>query len=191
MGSTSTKPFIKFKVFWDNYPSESNPCVGDDGNPPEGWSNQCAIRVGIALEKSGVSFDSFSGARCPAGPPRGGMVARAEELGKWLNQKPFANCPDHEMFGGKDWQSRVSGRTGIILFHNYWRRKGERTGNGSGDHIDLWNGSRLTWSITTAMRFLLRIPSMPSLNPFGPRDEQSNWYSDLGNSSHIWFWAIA
>lgn len=39
----------------------------------------------------------------------------------------------------------IEGRSGIIFLANYWQRDSERgTQRRSGDHIDLWNGSRLT-----------------------------------------------
>lgn len=56
---------IKFETIWRNYPNE-NPCIdAKSGKPPTGFSNQCAMRVGYALQKSGVSFESFKGNRCP------------------------------------------------------------------------------------------------------------------------------
>jgi len=45
---------IKFETIWKNYPGDS-PCRDKKtGNIPPGYENQCAIRVGYALEKSGV-----------------------------------------------------------------------------------------------------------------------------------------
>jgi hypothetical protein len=68
----------------------------------------------------------------------------------------------------------------VIYFADYWRRPGEK--NPSGDHIDLWNGSRLTASglegaLVTIARFSLGIDS-----GFG--------FSDLGKSKTILFWEV-
>ena len=72
---------IKFKTIWDNYPS-SDPCRGKDGKVPKAYENQCAIKVGYALEKSGISFAAFQGGRCPNAPKDSGMVASAQGLAK-------------------------------------------------------------------------------------------------------------
>jgi hypothetical protein len=56
---------IAFETLWTNYPT-SDPCIDPKtGSPPKGFSNQCAIRLGRALELSGVSFRSFHGGVCP------------------------------------------------------------------------------------------------------------------------------
>jgi hypothetical protein len=51
-------PALKFETIWKNY-SDDSPCRDrKTGNIPPGYENQWAIRVGYALEKSGVSFAS-------------------------------------------------------------------------------------------------------------------------------------
>lgn len=92
---------LKFETVWRNYP-RVDPCVDPNtGKAPLGFDNQCAMRLGRALELSGVSFASFRGKRC-------------------------------------------SGRSSIIFLANYWRRPGESGTTRTGDHIDLWNGYRMT-----------------------------------------------
>jgi len=88
------------------------------------------------------------------------------------------------------WQHNVVGKTGIIFFKDYWRRRGETSGNGSGDHIDLWNLDTLTPSFVSFLRFSLGIDRVPNLIPWTRRSDNQNWYSDLGKSSQIWFWPI-
>ncbi|WP_407081637.1 type VI secretion system amidase effector protein Tae4 [Methylomonas montana] len=135
---------VKFETIWQNYPDEY-PCLDPKtGKPPKGYSNQCAMRVGCALEKSGISFASFSGKRCPCGSANGGMVAGAQELASWLGPNRFQGCPNPETHAGKDAFEKVSSRTGIIFLANYWQREGETDSTRTGDHIDLWNGSRMT-----------------------------------------------
>lgn len=65
---------------------------------------------------------------------------------------------------------------GIIFFKDFCRRGNESYANRSGDHIDLWNGKRLTAKSTW-----FRI--------------QWGWHldgiaSDFFNSQEIWFWKI-
>jgi hypothetical protein len=176
---------VAFADLWKHYPS-SDPCV-NTSTGAKAYDNQCAIRVGMALERCGVSFASFRGPRCEFGPHGNGMVLRAEELANWLKTRPFAGCPVAEPGPGKEFQSRLKGRTGIVFFKDYWRRAGEKYP--TGDHIDLWNRDRLTPSFETFARFSLGISRMPSLNPFARAGE--NWWSDLENSRTVTFWTIA
>lgn len=64
-----------------------------------------------------------------------------------------------ETVTGRDWQTRVKGRTGIIFFGSYWRRSLKECAP-SGDHIDLWNRERLTPSAETTLRFDVGIPKL-------------------------------
>jgi hypothetical protein len=180
---------ITFSALWANYSSES-PCVGKDDKPPPGWQNQCAVRVGLAMERSGVSFKSFSSGRCPTGPQSGGMVGSAQALANWLKTRPFPGCPAVKVIKPSNWMNEVRGKTGIIFFKDYWRRKGEVTGVGSGDHIDLWNRDTLTRSLVSFLRFTIGISRFPNLNPWSRAADNENWFSDLGRSSEIWFWEI-
>lgn len=135
---------IQFKTIWDNYP-KSDPCIDrKTGKPPAGFDNQCAIRVGYALERSGVSFRTFNGARCPVGTRTSGLAASAQGLADWLKTRPFRGCPAPEKFDGKHVFKKIEDRTGILFLADYWQRPGEKGERRSGDHIDLWNGSRLT-----------------------------------------------
>lgn len=120
---------VPFSRIWDSYPSDP-PCVDKSGKPPLGWDNQCAVRLGVALASSGVSFASFpAGGRCPVGPASGPMIGSAQKLADWL--------------------------------------------------------------IQTFLRFTLGISSLPNLNPFTRSEDNPNWFSDLGKSSQIWFWAVS
>jgi hypothetical protein len=135
---------IQFKTLWNNYPSD-DPCRDPKtGKIPEAYSNQCAIKVGYALEKSGVSFASFQGGRCPFGAKNSGLVAGAQNLANWLETLPFAGCPKAETYTGKTVFEKIDGRGGIIFLADYWQRTGETGDIRTGDHIDLWNGSRMT-----------------------------------------------
>src|SRR5262245_11562848 len=84
---------ITFQEIWDNRTTEAQ-CINPKTKTCDAdWKNQCAIRVGYALEKAGVNFASFKGRRCPYGTKRSGLVASAEELKNWLQTQPFPGCP--------------------------------------------------------------------------------------------------
>lgn len=125
---------ISFDKLWDNHPTGEFPCKDARGN--KAYENQCAIRMGVAFDKAGVGTKSFNGARCwhSHKPPH---ILRAEELANWL-KGPFSPFKTVEIFEAKKGFDRISGRTGVIFFKDYYGP------NSQGDHIDLWNGSRLT-----------------------------------------------
>ena len=168
---------LKFETLWRNYP-RFDPCVDPNtGKAPPGFDNQCAMRLGRALELSGVSFASFRGKRCPFGPKRGGLVAGAQELANWLGPACFAGCPGYESSQGAEVFEKISGRSGIIFLANYWRRAGESGTTRTGDHIDLWNGYRMT-----EYSSLLRVHFGVSLD---------GYWSDYRRAPRTMFWAIA
>jgi hypothetical protein len=79
---------------------------------------------------------------------------------------------------GADWQTTLKIRSGIAYFANHWLRPGE-TAIPSGDHIDPWNGWRLTASgleatLVTALRF-------------GPGVDSGPGFSDLDKATRILF----
>ncbi|MCL6272183.1 type VI secretion system amidase effector protein Tae4 [Sansalvadorimonas sp. 2012CJ34-2] len=155
---------MKFSKLWDNHPSvestfDDAPCLV---NGKRAFENQCAIRLGESLRKSGVSLETFKGAKCwhkhnPA------HILRAEELANWL-KSPFSPFKKRVVFEGVNGFDQIKGKTGIIFFKDYY-------GPGQqGDHIDLWNGIRLT-KYSTWFEFAFR----------GGRH-----YSD----ATVWFWPV-
>jgi hypothetical protein len=182
---------IPFLRIWQNYPQEP-PCVDSTGKPPAGWSNQCAVKLGVALARSGVSFSTYPrGGRCPTGPSDSALIGSAENLANWLVNHRFPGCSPRQLIRNEHWQTAVKGRTGIMFFKDYWRRPGQTTGNGSGDHIDLWNRSTLTPSWESFLRFRLGIDRLPNLDPRTRSEDNPNWYSDLGKAAEIWLWPVA
>lgn len=168
---------LKFETLWQNYP-RFTPCTDPStGSPPPGFTNQCAMRVGRALELSGVSFASFRGKRCPFGPQQGGLIAGAQELANWLGPSRFAGCPSHETSIGSEVFDKIAGRSGIIFLADYWPRPGETGTTRTGDHIDLWNGSRMT-----EYSSWLRVH-------FGV--SWDGYWSDFRRASRTLFWAIS
>ena len=172
---------IKFAALWANYP-DTHPCVTAEGDDPEGYKNQCAIKVSYALEKAGVSLKSFQGRVCPNLYSHGSLwPISAEQLAAWLKKQPFCGCPRPEDVTGEDYETKIKRFTGIIYYRDYWLRPDEKK-NPTGDHIDLWNGSRLTASgfagtIATFLRFGVGIQSGPG-------------FSDLRKAREILFWNI-
>jgi len=122
---------IKFKTLWNNHPYKITPCN------KAVFENQCAIRMGVAMESSGIdtaSFDEmFPNRRCyPGFNHKPSHILSAEQMAKWMH----ANIG---VFGQKkilkkDRLTTLKDKKGFIFIFNGW---------GSGDHIDLWNGTEL------------------------------------------------
>ena len=128
-------PVYKFADLWENYVTGApyKPGKDDKGD----YSNQCALRMSATFHKVGIKMLSFS--QKTVKPMPGTQVlgrvmldgspaaARAYELGEWLKLQPFCGLPKKpEDITGKDWESKVKGRTGIIMFHAYWTRAAEK-----------------------------------------------------------------
>lgn len=180
---------LTFQELWDAYPT---------GNPydnPE-YEDQCAIRMSVMLHRLGVKMQSFSEKLVHplAGQKSIGRIyldglptaTRADEFGEWLQLRPIAGLPKPQNVTGEDWESRVKGRTGIIMFRDYWARSLAEK-NPTGGHIDLWNGSRLTVSSGRGLIGVIgRAIRVRSAHVPG-----TAWgYSDLGKAREILFWEI-
>jgi hypothetical protein len=155
----SAVPFYKL---WANHPSvlgKNEPCSDGEGKPA--FMSQCAIRMGLCLESSGISLASFAGQRCWHGhSPR--HILRAQELAEWLDSafgrtwvgvankvKRTARAPVTS--------TSYSGKTGIVFLMNFWGTGGQ------GDHIDLWNGHAMAQGSPTY----------------------------FGRSQSVWFWKVS
>lgn len=124
-------PTIKAKIIWDNHPYPGFPCS------QQHFSNQCAIRMGVALEKSNIDTSSFDkmypNRRCYKGlnhSPK--HILAAQELANWLvtQSSVFGAVKKHKNVSSAQFQ----GKKGIVFIMNGW---------GATDHIDIWNGSQL------------------------------------------------
>jgi hypothetical protein len=168
---------LTFAQLWDAYP-KFDPCSGH-------YKDQCAARLGESLRGCGIEGLSFKGARCTVDHP--GHMLRAAEVSDWLHRRPFAGCPAPSSLNAKTWDKDISGSTGIIFFSGYWHRDSDGPNVTTGNHIDLWNGQRLTMTgfsdtAATIGRFMLGRQSMFAGTDFG--------YSDLHNSDRILFWEV-
>lgn len=122
---------MSFSEMWAAFPGDAQPCVPDNNEPM--FENQCAIRLGIALEGAGIDLSNYPGTRCWHGHG-GAHVIRAQELANWLDQTCEA-VPSAEKYAGAT--ADVFGRQGIIFCRNFWGEHNE------GDHIDLWDGAAM------------------------------------------------
>ena len=191
---------VKFADLWNNYVTGDPYRDSKTGDVPKGYGNQCAIRVSAALHKVGVEMKSFTQANVAVKPNEQfgrilldgkNTAVKADQLGSWLSKQPFCGLPQKpENITGKDWESKVKGRTGIVMFDAYWTREGDAAGNATGGHIDLWNGSRLTISgVADGFATIGRYLGISSFRQ-GARLAEQLSYSDLRNSKTILFWAI-
>ena len=140
---------ITFQQLWENHPT----ITGDDApcstNGKAHFLNQCSIKLGVCLSRCGVDTNNIPGVtHCGHHKKLQGHVIRAEELANGLTKYSIAGLQKVEKVEPKMFRDKLAGRTGIIFFKDYWQRevdgKKEEFRNRSGDHIDLWNGSRLT-----------------------------------------------
>jgi len=111
-----------FSLLWTVYPSVPAPCE-------EGYENQCAIRLSLALRASGFQLSGYTDPMCKHGDARG-----AESLGTYLWHR--VGRPSITRGSGA-FHDSVRGRTGIALFKDIAGFRG-----GFGDHIDLWDRTR-------------------------------------------------
>ena len=159
-----------FATLWNSHPN----IKGDTPLLDKAvYENQCAINMSAAWMRSGTKLSGFTGTLSWE-KDKQKYAVRAQELANWFASL-HSHLPKVQKFGGKDVFNAIKGATGIIFFQNYW-------GAGSqGDHIDLWNGNRLT-TLDSWMRIHVRIGSlgMHSLG-FG---------SDLQKAQATWFWAL-
>lgn len=159
-----------FSKLWANHPNvKGENSLLDKGAYP----NQCAINLYAALQRSNVDVKTFHG-QLSWQKDKPKYAIRAQELAEWL-VSPYSMMPKVQKFSGNDVFEKIKGRSGIIFFQNYWG-----PGN-QGDHIDLWNGSRLTdWF--TWVRIHARVGSLGvhSVLPL----------SDFQKSQAIWFWPV-
>ncbi|MCF6211422.1 MAG: type VI secretion system amidase effector protein Tae4 [Gammaproteobacteria bacterium] len=175
---------VTFQKLWENHPTitgDDNPCKT---NGKSNYPNQCAIRVGVSLAKSGVNTSRIPGAEhCWHKHDKSlGHIIRAEELAKGLEKYSvfIHGFQKVQKVNAEEFKNTLRGKRGIIFFKDYYQRtnngKKESFRNRSGDHIDLWNGSRLTDWFTW-----VRIQA-------GFSWEGS--FSDFGKSREIWFWRV-
>lgn len=123
---------IQFSKLWKNHPYPNSPC------DKSLFQNQCAIRMGVSLEKSGIDTSSFDTMypqrRCYPGlkhSPR--HILAAQELANWIDSPNCKEFGTKKVINGEA-LSALKDKKGIIFIMNGW---------GNTDHIDLWDGEYL------------------------------------------------
>ncbi len=182
IGSSINGEFmLTFQKLWDNHPGitgKTNPCAtAGVANYPD----QCAISIGVALVACGVNTKAIPGVRhCWHHKSSAGHILAAEELAKALTIYPLPGLGRVKYAEPAKFKDELSSQRGLIFFEDYWRRtvdgKKEDFRNRTGDHIDLWNGSRLTDWFSW-----VRIQAGFSLE---------GQFSDYAKSRKIWFWPV-
>jgi Type VI secretion system (T6SS), amidase effector protein 4 len=155
-----------FKTMWDNHPSnlpipDNFPCK-HNGAPA--FDNQCAIKLGIALQAGGMNMRTAP-TRCwfknhPI------HVLRAQESANWLSSGAALGSPTK--FKSKQGENlektvldSITGKKGIVFCQDFWAPT--PGGPNVGDHIDLWNGIMMAHGFT-------------------------NYFAQ---SKQVWFWGIS
>ena len=133
--------------------------------------------MGVCLSRCGVVTSHLPGAtHCWHHDKSEGHVIRAEELANGLRGYHLGGMQKLVKKTGKDFKKELRSKKGIIFFKDYWRRGKESYRNRSGDHIDLWNGYRLTdWKTWARIQFNLSWEGV---------------WSDYRKSKEIWFWGV-
>ncbi len=135
MGNTSScitkrNKFPSAQKLYTNYPKPytKDPPNCTDKRPDGKWAykNQCAIRMSIALSKSGVSFSTYTDPVCSHGHARG-----AKSLADWIAKKHLCLPKVYKGKDALDIQSKIKSKSGIIFF-------GDLDGVRGNDHIDLF-----------------------------------------------------
>lgn len=180
---------VQFVDLWRGHPineSVSTPCLAPhDLTNLEGrhiparmpvFANQCAIRMGVALRRSGVNIAQLPGlGTCAVHPKEDMHIINATQLGQALGRSKLPGFGPLEKFAGADaaqFYPKIFGRTGVMFIQDYWMRGTDQPGQPTGDHIDVWNGYR------SSAKWLMEWFSW------------AGYYSNYAEAKEIWFWEV-
>ena len=129
---------VSFGLLWANHPTSRGIDAPCSSGGMSNFENQCAIRMSVALTSCGVSLATFRGAKCWHG--HSDHALRAQELADWLANGGcgFGSPTVHRNAKASSFIS-----SGIVFLKNFWGTGGQ------GDHIDLWDGQRMTKGSST------------------------------------------
>ena len=148
-----------FRKLWENHPTGDFPC---STNGKKNFDNQCAIRMGSCFERSGIPTRRWPVRRCWQHKGEDSHILAAEELANTLTKITIPGITIVEKYSGAEGMKRIDNRKGIVFFKDFY-------GPGmQGDHIDLWNGWRLS-SFSSVLSIY---------TPFGSHYEKGA----------VWFW---
>ncbi|MBX9926197.1 MAG: type VI secretion system amidase effector protein Tae4, partial [Hyphomicrobiaceae bacterium] len=142
---------VQFRDLWYGHPineSVTTPCLAPEelknleGKPipvhfPV-FGNQCAIRMGVALKRSGVTLSQLRGcATCGVHVPDDMHIINASQLANAIRRANLPGVGPVEIMTGNDAKNfypKIFGRTGIIYISDYWTRSTDAAGTPTGDH---------------------------------------------------------
>lgn len=166
---------VSFRELWSNHPTNNGQQAPCTTLGVSNFENQCAIRMGVCLKRSGVTLGQVRGA-LTCGQAK--LTHHANDEMHFIRAREVANAlrgtsiagigPVGSITDPKSFAEELDGRKGIIFFNGYWWRTTDTT-RPTGDHIDLWNG----WRTTAKMLFPW----------FG-------WLGGYNKSGQIWFWEV-
>ena len=160
---------------YEAYRVNSRPCG-------RGATNQCAVRMSIALGRAGFGLESFMPRdRVHSGNgtcATDGMshVLGAQELGNYLKRalgQPLTIRPTRAGSGCAHALDQIRGQTGVVYFNNCFTRAG--SGAQVGDHIDLFNGQQYYNQI---------------IHPQAGGNETTAG-NLFGRADQVWFWRLS
>ncbi len=167
---------LKFERLWNSYPQEDvikQICYNKQDTTTAPFSDYCAIMLSEALIKAGVPLKDFEGNTCWSHSGAKHALL-AEQLATWLKNASILGLRGAVKIEPTAFQEKLKGKTGIILFKDYWQRGSENFESRSGDHIDLWKNSKIT-SGNMFYRSMI---------------EWFGFVSDLNKSKKILFWEV-
>lgn len=181
---------VQFIDLWRGHPineSVSTPCIAASdvtnlsGNAVAAgfpvYPNQCAIRMGVALRRAGVSLEELGKVTtCGVHDRHDLHCINANQLAKAIRQANLQGFGPIEVISGDDvrqFYTRIFGRTGVIYVQDYWMRTDDRDSAPTGDHIDVWNGYR------SSAKWLMEWFSW------------AGYYSNYAKAREMWFWPVA
>ena len=126
--------------------------------------------MGHALQASGFEVTSLNVRLCWHHPKRSFHSLAAEELAKAINKASITGIGKVRKLKSNNFTTPIKGKKGIIFFKDFWKRSGESFRDRTGDHIDLWNGHKLTGSYFFTF--------------------WSNYFHTYDDSKEIWFWPV-
>lgn len=173
----------EFKDLWRGHPlnqSVTQPCIaGGEYKNLEGrtvhrfypsYDNQCAIRMGIAMRRAGIS--PLGGVTvCGAHPATDMHYINAQQLASAISGANIPGFGPKEVYPGPEYYKSLFGHTGVMFIKDYWKR-GSDGSTPTGDHIDVWNGYR------SSAKWLMEWFSW------------AGYYSNYAGASEIWFWKV-
>lgn len=167
---------VSFSTLWKNYPDKVNiksRCTNKQKDSNKPFDDYCAIMLSECFIRSGVDISIIKGNRCWSHQGKK-HILRAEDLANGLKTHRPPSFGVLDKIHPASFQSKLSDKTGVIFFKDYWQRGKETFDRRSGDHIDLWNKDEITSSgmiVRSILEFFGRV-------------------SDLNKSREIWFWEV-